>query len=227
MDYALEGSEEYDEELINCNLLGQPVSSNFSTTLNSIPYKKGFKMAFLNIVTLPDKIDEIRHSVCNKNVELIAFNETRLDTSIPDGLIHIDGYEVVRKDWSSNGGGVCIYLHNSINFKVRSDLISTELEAVCLEISKPHSKPFLVTTIYQPPNATADFFDHLENLIKQNDGKNKEMYILDDLNCNLLEEKTLFNIPKQKLNSFYELYQLSQLIKEPTRITLKSSSLIS
>ena len=37
MDYAHEGSEEYDEELINCNLLGQPVSSNFSTTLNSIP----------------------------------------------------------------------------------------------------------------------------------------------------------------------------------------------
>ena len=54
-------------------------------------------MAFLNIVRLSGKIDEIQHSVCNKNVDLIAFNETRLDTSIPDGLIHIDGYEVVRK----------------------------------------------------------------------------------------------------------------------------------
>ena len=52
------------------------------------------------------------------------------------------------------------------------------------------------------------------------------MYNLGDLNCNLLEEKTLFNIPKQKLNSRYELYQLSQFIKEPTRITLKSLSLI-
>ena len=52
------------------------------------------------------------------------------------------------------------------------------------------------------------------------------MYILGDLNCNLLEEKTLFNIPTQKLNSLYELYQLSHLIKEPTRITMKSSSLI-
>ena len=52
------------------------------------------------------------------------------------------------------------------------------------------------------------------------------MYILGDLNCNLLEEKPLFNIPTQKLNSLYELCQLSQLIKEPTRITMKSSSLI-
>ena len=76
-------------------------------------------MAFLNIVTLPGKIDEIRNSVCNKNVDLIAFSETRLNTSIPDGLTHIDGYEVVRKDRSRNGGGVCIYLRNCTNFKVR------------------------------------------------------------------------------------------------------------
>ena len=74
-------------------------------------------MAFLNIVTLPGKINEIRHIVCNKNIDLIAFNETRLDRSIPDGLIYIDGYKVVRKDGSRNLGRVCIYLCNSINFK--------------------------------------------------------------------------------------------------------------
>ena len=197
------------------------MSSNFLTTLNSIPNERGFKIAFLNIVTLPGKIGEFRHIVCNNNIDLIAFNETRQDRSIPDGLLDIDGYEVIKKDRSRNGGAVCIYLRNSINFKVRSDFISIELKAVCLEITKPHSKPFFVTTIYRPPNATVEFFDHLEKLIKQIDDENKEMYILGDLNCNLLEEKTFFNIPTQKLYSLYELYQLSQLIKEPTRITIK------
>ena len=52
------------------------------------------------------------------------------------------------------------------------------------------------------------------------------MYILGDLNCNLLQEKALFNVPTSKLNSIYELYQLSQLINEPTRVTLTTSSLI-
>ena len=33
-------------------------------------------------------------------------------------------------------------------------------------------------------------------------------------------------MPTQKLNFLYELYQLYQPIKEPTRITMKSSSLI-
>ena len=88
------------------------MSSNFSVTLNSIPNERGFKTAFLNIVTLPCKIDEIRHSMSRKNIDLIALNETRLNQSISDGLIHLDGYEVVRKDRSRNGGGVCIYLRS-------------------------------------------------------------------------------------------------------------------
>ncbi len=182
------------------------MSSNFSATLNSIPNERGFKMAFLNIVSLPGQIDEIRHSMCSKNVDLIAFNETRLDLSISDGLIHLDGYEVVRKDRSRNGGGVFIYLRSSINYKIRSYLIPPELEAVCLEITKPQSKPFIVTTIYRPPNATAEFFDHLEKLIKQIDDENKEMYILGELNCNLLEEKNLFNMPTNKLYTQYTNY---------------------
>jgi hypothetical protein len=78
------------------------------------------------------------------------------------------------------------------------------LEAVCLEITKPQSRPFIVTTIYRPPNATAEFFDHLEKLIKQIDDENKEMYILGNLNCNLLQEKPLFNIPTKKLDSLLQ-----------------------
>ena len=77
------------------------------------------------------------------------------------------------KDRSRSGGGVCIYLHSSLNYKLRHDLVRTELEAVCLNIVKPHSKPFLATTVYRPLNASADFFEHFENLIKAIDDENK------------------------------------------------------
>ena len=157
---------------------------------------------------------------------MIAFNETRLDQSISDGLIHLDGYEVIRKDRSRNRDGVCIFICSSINYKIRSDLIPPTLEAFCLEINKLQSKPFIVSTIYRPPNAPAEFFYCFETLIKQIDDENKEMFILGDLNCNLLQERALFNVPASKLSSIYELYQLSQLINEPTRVTLTTSSLI-
>ena len=155
-------------------------------------------MAFLNIVSLPKKIDEIRHFMSNKTIDLIAFNDTQLDSSFTDNLIHLDDYDIIRKDRSRNGGGVCIYLRSSMNYKIRSDLIPSELEAVCVEITKPHSQSFIVTTVYRPPNALSDFFDHLEKLIKQIDEENKEMYLMGDLNCDMSKKGKAFECANKK-----------------------------
>ena len=207
-------------------MLSENVSSSFSTALNSIPIERGFKMAFLNIVSLPENIDEIRYSMSNKSIDIIAFNKTRLDLSFTDSMIHLDGYNLIRKDRSQKGGGVCMYLRSSINYKIRSDLSLSELEAVCVEITKPHSQPFIAATVYRPPNASLDFFDHLKKLIREIDDENKEMYLLGDLNCDMLKEEQLCHAPLKKLNSLCELYQLTQLIDEPTRITATMFSLI-
>ena len=202
------------------------MSSDFMRTLSSIPNERGFIMAFLNIVSLPKKKDEINFSMSKKFIDLIALNETRLDANITDNMINLDGYDIVRKDRSRNGGGVCIYLRGSINYKIRDDLVPSELEAVCVEIIKPHSKPFFVTTVYRPLSALSEFFDHFEKLIKGIDNENKEMYILGDLNCDLLRPDKDYNIPTKKIKSLYELYQLSQLIDEATRVTMTTTSLI-
>ena len=97
---------------------------------------------------------------------------------------------------------------------------------VCIEITKPHSKPFLVTTVYRPPCASSEFFDHFEKLIKAIDNENKEMFILGDLNCDMLKTDTNSNIKTKKIKSLYELYQLTQLIDEPTRVIMTTTSLI-
>ena len=100
---------------------------------------------------------------------------------------------------------MCIYLRSSINYAIRNDLIPTDLEAVCIEISKPHSKPFLVTTINRPPLASADFFNSFENFIKAIDDENKESYILGDLNCDMLKINNE-SVPVKKIKSLYENY---------------------
>ena len=95
-------------------------------------------------------------------------------------MVSLDGYDVIRKDKSRNGGGVCIFLRSFINYKIRKYLVPPELKAVCVEIIKPHSKPFLVTTVYRPPSSLPEFFDDFEKLIKAFDNENKELYILGD-----------------------------------------------
>ena len=91
-----------NEKLININPSNENVGSGFLTSLNSLPNEKGFKIAFLNIVSLPRKIDEIRYSMSNKYIDLIGFNETRLDLNISDNMIDLNGYDIVRKDRSRN-----------------------------------------------------------------------------------------------------------------------------
>jgi hypothetical protein len=62
---------------------------------------------------LPKRYDEISFSLSNKFIDLIAFNKTRLDSSISDNQMYIDGYDIIRKDRSRSGGGVCMYLRSS------------------------------------------------------------------------------------------------------------------
>ena len=181
-------------------------------------------MALLNIVSLPSHVDELRISKLFLHFDLLALNETRLDPSIPDGLVKIHGYDIVRNDRSRRGGGVCIYLRSTINYKIRSDLVPDGIEAICLEVSKPNSRNFIVASVYRPPNSTPEFFLTFEKMIKMIDDENKELHILGDLNCDMLTN--IPNHPTKTLKGILETYQLSQLIAEATRITTSSCTLI-
>ena len=60
-------------------------------------------------------------------------------------------------------------------------------------------------------------------LVKLIDDENKELYLLGDLNANMLENS---NNATKHLNAIMELYHLTQTISSPTRVTMASSSLL-
>ena len=167
---------------------------------------------------------KINFTMSNKLLDIMSFSETRFNSTIPDSMIRIDGYDIIRKDRSRSGGRVCIYIRNTINYQIRHDLSAPVLEVISIEISKPHSRPFMVVVVYRPPDASPDFFIHLENLLKKIDNESKGIYILGDLNCDLIQPNS--DNPTKKLQSLLEIYQLSQLIDTATRITMNSSTLI-
>ena len=99
-----------------------------------------------------------------------------------------------------------------------------ELECLTLQISNAHSRPFLVSTWYRPPQSPPDIFNSFEQLVGKIDAENSELYLLGDLNCNLLPCTSDHN--SANLTNILDIYGLSQLITEPTRITANSQSLI-
>ena len=153
-----------------------------------LPNTSGFKLASLNVTSLLKHIDELRILLANNMIDVLAINETRLDFTVSDREIHIDGYEIVRRDRATNGrfgGGVCFYIRNCINFSVRNDLSFDQLENLCILINKPKARPFLIATWYRPPNSPVAKFNYLEKLLGTLDTENIEYYLLGDLNCDL------------------------------------------
>ena len=137
--------------------------------LSLVPQTTGFKIASLHIASLPAHIDELRLFMADKNLDVLAINETRLSDSIDNSCIHFQGYDIVRRDRNRNGGGVCLYIRSSINFKTRSSLKSDIYEAIVVEIFKPNSQPFCIVAVYRPPGTEDEFFCYLEDVIKSLD----------------------------------------------------------
>ena len=116
----------------NSNIGFDKCVSNLNATNPKPLNLKGFTIANLNITSLnPTKnIDQFRLYLEKQKFDVICIDETRLDATVPDHEVGINGYELVRKDRNRNGGGVAIYLRNSINYKVKEELMSCDLEII-------------------------------------------------------------------------------------------------
>ena len=214
-----------DAEIVanNCQLVKtNVVMKNSFDAL--IPVSRGLKIAMLNINSLNKHISELQVFMSNQTLDILAINETKLDYRTRDQEIDLPGYFCLRKDRDSRGGGVCIYLKNSIKFTRKTCFEIEDLEMLSVEIKRTNSSPFLFTTWYRPPKLSVDCFDKFEIFLKQVDSIYKEIYILGDLNVNLLANSP--ETHNSRLSDLLDNYQLTQIIDKPTRITPSSKSLI-
>ena len=140
---------------------------------------------------------------------------------------HLPNYSVVYQNRShkDKGGGVCIYVHNSIKFKVRNDLSSntSDLECLSIEVEQNKSKNFVVSTMYRPPRGNiTEFLSKLKTNFEA--CSNKPIYTLGDFNINVLK----YNTSKSVKNFVDLIFEYGSLptINKPTRITRKNSTAI-
>ena len=166
----------------------------------------------------------MRILLADRSIDILAINETRLDDSVLDHEVHILGYDIIRWDRNRNGGGVCFYVRSTINYLLRLDLSVNPLENLCIEVRKPRSKPFVVATWYRPPDSPTEIFVHFESLVDELHSQNVDFYFMGNVNCNLAS--STFDTNTNLLTSIANVYSLHPFIREPTRITSSSSTLI-
>ena len=190
-------------------------------------YLRGFKVAHLNIRSLIKHIDQFRYFLKEKQFDIICLGETFLDETINDHEVNIEGCVIVRRDKNRNGGGVAIYVRNSINWVIRAEFDTEDLETITVGISKPKSKPFLINCVYRPPDSTLELLNTYEKLIEKLDSEDKKTILIGDFNCDWTGVKS--GKVKLQTNKLYEItqtFQFKQMIDQPTRITNNSEIII-
>ena len=77
--------------------------------------------------------------------DVICVSESWLDNSILDTDIHIPNYSVFRKDRNRHGGGVLIYVTDSLSAVRRLDLEHIDVESVWIEVDISGQKVILAS----------------------------------------------------------------------------------
>ena len=131
--------------------------------------------------------DELKLFIETNKPDTTGISETKLDKTVDNCDVPISGYRVLRKDRNCYGGGVLMYISESLNFNHGEDL-DFDLESNSAEIKVGKYKPFHVTTIYRPPDKPVAYSDQIESLISTSELEGKESILIGDLNCDFLCE---------------------------------------
>ena len=115
--------------MVTPNLTG--TSSPRIRSNTPMPKCRGFKMASLNITSLLKHIDELRGFL--KHRHSIAINETRLNESISDQEVPVQGYDIITlvtgQQMASLVASYVFYIRSHImKYSVRTDLDSQLLD---------------------------------------------------------------------------------------------------
>ena len=99
MEQLLEPSKKNDKSLnqdddlsINCVLRDSiSHSSNLKPKFPTFPKMRGFKIASLNICSLTYHQDKLCVFMEDKTIDILGWDETKLDKKIPDSQVDIEG----------------------------------------------------------------------------------------------------------------------------------------
>ena len=122
---------------------------------------RGLHFCHLNVNSLLLKIDELRDITDYIKPAFLGITESKLDSSVTNAEVNINGCSIIRNDRNWNGRGVACYIRNNLCFNIKN-IFSNSIERAFFEILIPKVKPIEIGIFYQPPNKN-DFLNIFSN----------------------------------------------------------------
>lgn len=151
--------------------------------------RSGLKICHINSQSLKNKIDEFRYIFESSSVDIICISETWFKPCYTDNLFNMNGYNLFRCDRHSHGGGVAIYIKNSIKSRsISNSRTEDEIEYLFIEVVQGVEK-LLIGSIYRPNrNVNISSFTELLHTISL---PYSNIILTGDFNCNVLCDDSL------------------------------------
>ena len=139
--------------------------------------------------SLLSKIEELGNITNYIKPAILGITESKLDSSVTNAEVNINGYSIIRNDRNRNGGGVACYIRNDLCFNIKN-IFSNSIEHVFFEILIPKVKPIAIRIFYRHPNEN-EFLNVFSNEFQQIDSRTNEIYFLGDFNTKLFKMENL------------------------------------
>ena len=187
------------------------VNSESSNSLNNIRISNANRLiiAQLNINSLKSKFDALKNIISGK-IDILVITESKLDKSFLTNEFLIEGFSVpFRCDREySKGGGVIIYVREDIPCRELKSLKKPDnFEGIVLEINLRKAKWLLFGGYNPHKENTPNFLTQLTPILDHYLSKYDNYLLIGDFNSEIKEES---------MKEFCDIYNLSNLIKEPT-----------
>ena len=95
---------------------------------------RGLHFCHLNVNSLLSKIDELKDITNYIKPAILGITESKLDSSVTNAEVNINGYSIIRNDRNRNGGGVACYIRSDLCFNIKN-LFSNSVEHVFSKFS--------------------------------------------------------------------------------------------
>ncbi len=166
----------------------------------------------------------LRGKVCQLQVEFFvpfnlaafALQETKLSPSYNDPNLQVPDYTLFRKDRSACGGGVALYVQNSLNPRRLRAQVPSALELVAVE-AYFGPRRLILTSVYLPPRSRLQMEEQISDLsdwIATLGPSVRDLVLLGDLNLCPLDKRQPWQ--GAALTQLCRSFGLTQVVQQAT-----------
>ena len=183
----------------------------------SSKHKSDFKIMLLNINSIINKLCIFNELIMKGNLDIIIFQETKIGDFISHDLFKFNGYNTLRRDRSSNGGGIIVLIKDvyKLEYFYQDDSFETIIFSIFFQ---KHKVNFIIS--YNPRQENPGYLEHLDDMLHKLNLSYSTL-LIGDLNHDM------FNKTKHhKLTDLMSNFNFNNFIHKATRIRDNTKTLI-